>query len=203
MAEETSTLEIRQLSPGEVPAGATITAAPTEPEEAVSFELIPIPKEVAAPPTIPPPVPVYIEPEPIPAPPKIPPPPKDEVLKEIKTFFGAPEEIGAGEYLGILWALTLKEAEEMAKLKFGGEVDDYIIDIYGRAAKPYFCIKKPKRPIIAPLELAEEIPLTPLEKKEGIKEVECLRCLSKFEIPITAKTWTCPVCGELVTIEKI
>ena len=189
MATKKSAIDVIQVDKASIPAGTPISKAPAKPEEAVSFKLVPLPvaeEEVLPPPELPP-----VE--------EVPPAVKKVTEKAVIIPVGVPEEFGKGEYLGVVWAVSLKEAVAQTLLKWGGEEAEYLIDLISIGPRPYFVIGKYLSPVSEAV-LSQEVSARsllsiPEAKTSHFVIWKCSVCLNEQLMPPGTESLVCPVCG--------
>jgi len=202
------------VDPDTLPIGTTVSKAPEESVEAISFQLVPKtePEPVYYPPPLPPEKiieyvekPVIIEKEVlVEAPvsviptPEIPAPPPGAALKEVPYYVGTPENVAQGDYMGVVWAVSTKEAGEISASIWGDEAENYIINLYEKGPRPYMIIKPPKiLNVQSNTTMYQEEPslLTiPEALPKTTKTIKCLNCLAEFTIPKDMEEARCPIC---------
>lgn len=204
MVELEPALSIKKIDPSQLPAGADVAKVPTRPEEAVSFNLIPLAPEEPT---------VSTEDT---TPPKRETLPRAKETKEEPVIIpvGVPEEFGKGEYLGTIWATSSKEAQAQTLLKFGGEPEDYLLDLIQSGPRPYFVIRKELQsrsqvltpPLNFPVEGDVAAPSSvsnpePLEVQDLVK-IKCPIDLSEHIVPRTQKFFKCPIDGTEIKVNE-
>lgn len=218
MAEEYTTgISVFEVPREAVPKGASIAKVPKTPAEAVSFKLVPIPEEEELiEEVIPAEVPEFeaLAPEIAPekvvkvAKPAVPEKVVKEVLKapaEVPQYVLAPVEEGEGDYYGIIYAKTPKEASQVVIAKYGGTAEEYIISKWAEGPEPYFVIKKPftgEEMIFeeaAPPAATTQATSKVIEGKTVIRR--CPACLAEISLPVDMLEWRCPICGEAASVE--
>ena len=224
MVELQPAISIVQVDEESIPPEVTIAEAPTSTQEAISFELVPLPEEIISkelpPPTepfqAPPTLAPILEPEVriiekiIDEPPQLPPKPTelppDVEKEEVKAFVPIPVDLSKIEYTRVVWAESLAHAQDLAVMKYGGKKEDYIVDLYAKGPRPYFVfrhhVNTEGEKVFSPLSLSPSKLTIPEAKEEQKKVLKCSVCLSEFDVSLSANQGICPTCGALVKDEN-
>lgn len=208
MADDEAGLTVQLIPRSELPPGVTVSAAPSTSTQAIAFTLEPEVSEdssevltsLSEPQASPSyEAPTTYEPE------------IREVTEiitktkevELPLYSLVPREVGAGTYLGVVWATSEKEAKEIIVAQFGGAIEEYTFDLFNNGPRPYFVIRNP--PLQGEAEAAtprysasaSSPSFTPVAPPAG--QVQCKNCLSYVTLPDGQKEIVCPICGTLVT----
>lgn len=226
MVELQPDVTVRQVREEDIPEGVSVADAPEAGTQAIRFELEPLPSppeedvEPVTPPRLPPPTPPTPR---APEPPAKPAKPEERDVKELEAPrppeplivpVGVPLMVGAGDYLGVVWADGIKDARAQAVFAHGGEADDYIIDLFNDGPRPWFVIRKPI--LETPNEQEGDAPesansgLPPNEVKASSSPplpssfiiVRCPSDGSEHSISSALKTFKCPIDGVVIDVRE-
>lgn len=125
---------------------------------------------------------------------------KEEIVK-VPVYKLLPEGVGAGTYLGMVWAVSEKEAQTEILAQFGGKIEWYTYDLFNKGPRPYWVLIKPLEEIKA-IEGQEEpapVPeIVPVMAPEGFWIAKCPFDLSETNVPNEIDTFTCPIDGSVI-----